>query len=441
MLPLKTIGRLLVVASVAASLSTEITATTSSRDLMVLETRDLTIKDEPKKFDLGWQVKDRPIFSGQWTGAVARGQHDASATTKVSVECLDCRTWGTVTAQVELTQVDLHRPSVYARLNFTNVGGYFNFGLAASAQGTYVFQLPSGKRGGKKDKKTVRSRGVDADISLIAELIIQVSASVEASGGFHFAVTDNTTGLQVKVPDFSSVILPLPDVKFGLIPVAINDTSANITAAIRFRADAGIVAEAKGLSATGKAGAFLNLAQVTLSGRSSPAAGCFSVDVESNAGAYAYASACGKKDCTGDAAAAATVFYRGSYGQTVVATNVETMTTSSCPSATVANAAAYALAINVAAVDKIEHAIALTSAATEISSVNTEGIAKPTASIITGQYVEWAKESEEKKEDKKDGDGKKDEDDKKKNAVSARWESPNGLLGMLGFFAAVLVCL
>ena len=31
---------------------------------MVLETRDLTIKDEPKKFDLGWQVKDRPIFSG-----------------------------------------------------------------------------------------------------------------------------------------------------------------------------------------------------------------------------------------------------------------------------------------------------------------------------------------------------------------------------------------
>lgn len=64
MLPLKTIGRLLVVASVAASLSTEITATTSSRDLMVLETRDLTIKDEPKKFDLGWQVKDRPIFSG-----------------------------------------------------------------------------------------------------------------------------------------------------------------------------------------------------------------------------------------------------------------------------------------------------------------------------------------------------------------------------------------
>lgn len=289
-----------------------------------------------------------------------------------------------------------------------------------------------------------------------------------------------------------------PDVKFGLIPVAINDTSANITAAIRFRADAGIVAEAKGLSATGKAGAFLNLAQVTLSGRSSPAAGCFSVDVESNAGAYAYASACGKKDCTGDAAAAATVFYRGSvstclpatgkpfrptaaaiaapsscaggaqaatgttvttatynvtncavaaincppgYGQTVVATNVETMTTSSCPSATVANAAAYALAINVAAVDKIEHAIALTSAATEISSVNTEGIAKPTASIITGQYVEWAKESEEKKEDKKDGDGKKDEDDKKKNAVSARWESPNGLLGMLGFFAAVLVCL
>ena len=61
-----------------------------------------------------------------------------SETTKVSVECLDCRTWGTTTAERN-TDHDLR-----AYLHFAKVGGYFDFGLAASSQGTYVFQLHSG---------------------------------------------------------------------------------------------------------------------------------------------------------------------------------------------------------------------------------------------------------------------------------------------------------
>lgn len=70
-----------------------------------------------------------------------------------------------------------------------------------------------------------------------------------------------------------------PKVDFGLLPVAINDTAANITAAIRLRAHSGV---------RGEAGAFLILAQATLGATSSPSAGgcqhAFAVDVEANAG-------------------------------------------------------------------------------------------------------------------------------------------------------------
>lgn len=64
MVAFKFLGTLLAASSAAVSVTPELTAKASSRDLMGLETRDLVVRDEYKKtFDLGWQVTDRPIFS------------------------------------------------------------------------------------------------------------------------------------------------------------------------------------------------------------------------------------------------------------------------------------------------------------------------------------------------------------------------------------------
>ena len=64
MMALKIIGALLAATSAAASVTPKPTVNVPSRDLVVLETRDLVVRDEHKKtFDLGWQIKDRPIFS------------------------------------------------------------------------------------------------------------------------------------------------------------------------------------------------------------------------------------------------------------------------------------------------------------------------------------------------------------------------------------------
>ncbi|KAK8073439.1 hypothetical protein PG994_004338 [Apiospora phragmitis] len=479
MVSFKIIGALLAASSGAISASTDLAAKASSRDLIFLETRDLT--------DHSFQRK-------QWSGAIARGPNRISETTKVSLECLDCRTWGTITA--ELNDYDFH---LHTFLHFTNVGGYFDFGLAASANGTYVFELHRGVG----DKKNITTSGWHFDIGLTAELIIQVSASVEASGGFQFAIPDGSTGLKFDFGPpalFNVDVLPLPTVNFGLLPVSINDTAANITAAIRLRAHTGVSGETEGIEMNGEAGAFLNLAQVTLGETSSSAADCkqaLFADVESNAGAYAHLGICegeeSKNNCTGDGPEAATVFYRGgttgclptatgrpfrptaaavlagptschggatgetvttskylvtscaiatincpaAYAQTIEATNVETITTTSCPGAAAAAAAATdAVAVRVETVDKMEHPIRLVAieSPSAAPTVNSKGTPKPTATAITGQYAAWAKESEQ---DRNDKDGNKDE----KNAATSPWQPQSGLLGLFGFAAAVMVWL
>lgn len=211
----------------------------------------------------------------------------------------------------------------------------------------------------------------------------------------------------------------------------------------------------------------------------------FFVDVESNAGAYARMSLCdeeehGSKNCTGDGPKAATVFYQGgttaclptatgkpfrptaaaiagpstcngggaaatgetvttstyqvtscaiatiicppAYQQTIEATNVETITTTSCPGA----AATGAVAMDVKAADKIEHPIRLASTSSRAPTVDVDDIPTPTATAITGQYAAWAKESEEEKKDDENG-------------ASVLSGSQNGLLSLLGFVFAVMM--
>lgn len=61
----------------------------------------------------------------------------ASETVSLSLECLDCRTWGAIEVEIEdELQIDQEQLVLAADMIFNNVGAYFDFAAAVSSQTT-----------------------------------------------------------------------------------------------------------------------------------------------------------------------------------------------------------------------------------------------------------------------------------------------------------------
>lgn len=106
-------------------------------------------------FDLGWQARGLPLFSGwgilsisstrhwdniliniflrSWDAEASVGIADVSGDISLSLECQDCRTWGSVDIEFEDGFDHLTRPYLSANMTFNNVGAYFDFAAEIDA--------------------------------------------------------------------------------------------------------------------------------------------------------------------------------------------------------------------------------------------------------------------------------------------------------------------
>ncbi|RYP73415.1 hypothetical protein DL770_007784 [Monosporascus sp. CRB-9-2] len=218
-------------------------------------------RDANATFDLGFQVQNQVLFDGP----------ALNLNVPLTLECVDCRTWGSVTAVTfipddigdfleDLTDFDLFN-NANLSVVFNGVGALIDVSVVATegiefTLPLFATQTPLGVAGPNFQLGAV----------FFVELVMGITGEVEASSGF-----------QLLIPDGSAFTMPLDPTlpntaafdgtTASLLPLTV-EAPANLTLALRLRVQAGL--EFVGsplLSATALAGAFLNIPEVVLGGR------------------------------------------------------------------------------------------------------------------------------------------------------------------------------
>ncbi|RYP44823.1 hypothetical protein DL768_008755 [Monosporascus sp. mg162] len=218
-------------------------------------------RDANATFDLGFQVQNQVLFDGP----------ALNLNVPLTLECVDCRTWGSVTAVTfipddigdfleDLTDFDLFN-NANLSIVFNGVGALIDVSVAATEEVEFTLplfatQTPLGVAGPNFQLGAV----------FFVELVMGITGEVEANSGF-----------QLLIPDGSAFTMPLDPTlpntaafdgtTASLLPLTV-EAPANLTMALRLRVQAGL--EFVGsplLSATALAGAFLNIPEVVLGGR------------------------------------------------------------------------------------------------------------------------------------------------------------------------------
>ncbi|KAH8898345.1 hypothetical protein GQ53DRAFT_802697 [Thozetella sp. PMI_491] len=247
--------------------------------------------DLNQTFDLSFQALNKPLYSAKWSNATTGTidvppvagvplEFQGTSSFEFTLECADCRTYGTIVADIN------DNDGLNATLTFNNVGAYLDFGVATATEG--VFSIGLGKSFGKKaaDGSTVP---FSANLGLSLALVFTFDGAVEVTGGF-----------QLSIPNGSQLGFDIDlgfDAKEGIQPTAgiQTFTAANVTVALVLKADAGISTNVGLVEANVGAGAHLTLVQIKFGEVSSnDPAKCpiaLFADIESNGGAYAKAEA------------------------------------------------------------------------------------------------------------------------------------------------------
>ncbi|KAB5517340.1 hypothetical protein GE09DRAFT_569883 [Coniochaeta sp. 2T2.1] len=253
--------------------------TRSLANLAPLSPRGIEARaDHNKTFDIGWQVRDQPLFSANWTGGtgyipiggVIPVEASATESFSLSVECNDCRTFGNILADFNDDE------GLNMSLTFNNVGVHMDFGVFAAQKGTFTIGL--GRFFGKKPAGQNVKGIFNATVGIGIDLVLSFTGDVKATGGFQIGIPDKERiGLFIDLPDQNDILAGnfsvsagldlVPQINFAILPIHVSHASANITAAIVLRAEAGIGLQktplAQNLDFAATAMASLTLAEVT----------------------------------------------------------------------------------------------------------------------------------------------------------------------------------
>ncbi|RYP04101.1 hypothetical protein DL765_010300 [Monosporascus sp. GIB2] len=255
-----------VLASAAASKPVDVVArTVPPRDVEVAvvprRPSSLMKRDANATFDLGFQIQNQVLFDGP----------ALNLNVPLTLECVDCRTWGSVTAVTfipddigdfleDLTDFDLFN-NANLSLVFNGVGALIDLSVVATEEVEFTLPLFA-----SQTPLGVAGPNFQLGAVFFIELVMGITGEVEASSGF-----------QLLIPDGSAFTMPLDPTlpntaafdgtTVSLLPLTV-EAPANLTAALRLRVQAGL--EFVGsplLSATALAGAFLNIPEVVLGGQ------------------------------------------------------------------------------------------------------------------------------------------------------------------------------
>ncbi|KAI0380226.1 hypothetical protein F5Y04DRAFT_101874 [Hypomontagnella monticulosa] len=249
--------------------------------------RSMIKRDANTTFDLGFELKDKTLFSGEWEAL--------GGTFSLDLACADCKTFGKLEASAEFPE-DLEdllddlkdlNPLNDASLSvgFQGVGALVDLTLTTAGEGQFVIPLfvaptPLG----------VSGPGFQVGITFGVDLVLGITGEITTEGGF-----------QVAIPDGSSFKIPLdpslPNVaKFdgasaSLLPLSV-DAPANLTIALRLSVEAGIeLPSSPLLEAKAVAGAFINIPEVIIGEQftTAPEDGCIlpaTAEININAGVF-----------------------------------------------------------------------------------------------------------------------------------------------------------
>ncbi|RYP29984.1 hypothetical protein DL767_006467 [Monosporascus sp. MG133] len=218
-------------------------------------------RDANATFDLGFQVQNQVLFDGP----------ALNLNVPLTLECVDCRTWGSVTAVTfipddigdffeDLTDFDLFNNADLSVV-FNGVGALIDVSVVAT-QGLeftlplFATQSPLG----------VAGPNFQLGVVFFVELVMGITGEVEASSGFQLLIPDGSTFTMPLDPTLPN-IAAFDGTTLSFLPLTV-EAPANLTLALRLRVQAGL--EFVGsplLSATALAGAFLNIPEVVLGGR------------------------------------------------------------------------------------------------------------------------------------------------------------------------------
>ncbi|KAB5528847.1 hypothetical protein GE09DRAFT_1064446 [Coniochaeta sp. 2T2.1] len=253
--------------------------TRSLANLAPLSPRGIEARaDHNKTFDIGWQVQDQPLFSANWTGGtgyipiggVIPVEASATESFSLSVECNDCRTFGHILADFNDDE------GLNMSLTFNNVGVHMDFGVFAAQKGTFTIGL--GRFSGQKPAGQNVNGIFNATVGIGIDLVLSFTGDVKATGGFQIGIPDKEQiGLFIDLPDMDDILAGnfsvsagldlVPQINFAILPIHVSRASANITAAIVLRAEAGIGLQktplTQNLDFVATAMASLTLAEVT----------------------------------------------------------------------------------------------------------------------------------------------------------------------------------
>ncbi|RYP37672.1 hypothetical protein DL766_001413 [Monosporascus sp. MC13-8B] len=218
-------------------------------------------RDANATFDLGFQIQNQVLFDGP----------ALNLNVPLTLECVDCRAWGSVTAVTfipddigdfleDLTDFDLFN-NANLSLVFNGVGALIDLSVVATEG--FEFTLPLFA---SQTPLGVAGPNFQLGAVFFIELVMGITGKVEASSGF-----------QLLIPDGSAFTMPLDPTlpntaafdgtTLSLLPLEV-EAPANLTVALRLRVQAGL--EFVGsplLSATALAGAFLDIPEVVLGAR------------------------------------------------------------------------------------------------------------------------------------------------------------------------------
>ncbi|RYP82358.1 hypothetical protein DL769_001683 [Monosporascus sp. CRB-8-3] len=317
----------------------------------------LSKRDANATFDLGFQVQNQVLFDGP----------ALNLNVPLTLECVDCRIWGSVTAVTfvpddigdfleDLTDLDLFN-NANLSVVFNGVGALIDLSVAATEEVEFTLPLFA-----SQTPLGVAGPNFQLGAVFFVELVMGITGEVEASSGFQFLIPDGsafTMPLDPTLPNTAA----FDGTTASLLPLTV-ETPANLTVALRLRVQAGI--EFVGsplLSATALAGAFLNVPEVVLGGRFSfganesesescqlPAfaevnvnAGVF-VEVGADVGNVGVVDLNPSLETTFFRAAVETCFLGGTAADDVVATSRPTASSSSAPYVLMPNVTATATA-------------------------------------------------------------------------------------------------
>ncbi|ETS75627.1 hypothetical protein PFICI_12571 [Pestalotiopsis fici W106-1] len=247
--------------------------------------RGLQKRDADVAFDLGFRVTDKTLFSGTFN--TPNGE---SAT--LSLNCVDCHTWGTITASALFPDSfgdllddfgDLNPLNdVSLALGFSGVGARVQVDMSAAVDGTvkiplFVSETPLG----------IAIPGTQIGIVFSVDLVLGLSGEVATNAGFEVVLPDSSS-FALSLDPSKDVVADFNGIATSLLPIT-TEIPANLTMALQLSVEAGVELSAAGLSPalTALAGALINIPEVTIGEGFATNETCLPVfaDININAGA------------------------------------------------------------------------------------------------------------------------------------------------------------